>query len=317
MRFSEVDSLKGLAIIGVIIAHISVEERLDIGTIEIVNNLQAIFGWCVLAFFFSSGILHNNSPDNLNSFTSFAKKRFLRLIIPCLFFSIFYKIILMVIYFTGMFSWSSPVPKNANDVFKFFFVPVGPQFYFLYYLFSVSILVALLRIILSTKVFFVLSAVLFPISYFLLGTPSSAYGADFTLIPMYFFMYIIGHFIAIQNNKTTIYFYALFILPVLISIFISGNLVFGYIFVPFFIWYFFRTFKYISLIFNKINLGSYSSGIYVWHAPLVLPFVSIVCVKFIGSSPIVIFPIILFTVLFCFGISWGTLRVESLKLFRF
>ncbi len=52
MRFSEVDSLKGLAIVGVVIAHVAFETRLYPVSSVIINNLQVIFGWCVIAFFF-------------------------------------------------------------------------------------------------------------------------------------------------------------------------------------------------------------------------------------------------------------------------
>ena len=57
MRYSEIDALKGVAIIGVVIAHLNFTGRFDKETLELVHNLQLFFGWCVITFFFASGIL--------------------------------------------------------------------------------------------------------------------------------------------------------------------------------------------------------------------------------------------------------------------
>lgn len=55
MRVDEIDSLKGIAILGVLFAHISFPDRLGEEASQVVLFLQWLFGWCVIAFFLPLG----------------------------------------------------------------------------------------------------------------------------------------------------------------------------------------------------------------------------------------------------------------------
>jgi fucose 4-O-acetylase-like acetyltransferase len=48
MRESEMDLVKGLAIVGVLIAHISFEKRFGENTMLLVDTLKLVFGWRVI-----------------------------------------------------------------------------------------------------------------------------------------------------------------------------------------------------------------------------------------------------------------------------
>ena len=57
MRFLEIDAVKAVAIIGVMVAHMSFESRFSDGALDFIRVTQILLGWCVLAFFFCSGLL--------------------------------------------------------------------------------------------------------------------------------------------------------------------------------------------------------------------------------------------------------------------
>ena len=122
VRDYRIDTIKGLAIIGVVFAHMSFTSRFELATLILVDDMQKIFGWCVVAFFFSSGLLckKNNCKDSKTIY-SFIYKKFKRLIAPCFVFSITYKLILSVVYLSGKFTWKSPIPKSVFETIIFLF----------------------------------------------------------------------------------------------------------------------------------------------------------------------------------------------------
>ncbi len=129
MRFLEIDAVKAVAIIGVMVAHMSFESRFSDGAMDFIRVVQIILGWCVLAFFFCSGLLAKEIK-NIEEARRYIHKRFIRLVVPCVVFSITYRVIRCGLYLTGRFDWKSPIPENIGDVLDFILVPVGPQFYF-------------------------------------------------------------------------------------------------------------------------------------------------------------------------------------------
>ncbi|MCX6922959.1 MAG: acyltransferase, partial [Verrucomicrobia bacterium] len=139
-RNEAVDALKGLAIIGVIFAHISFQSRLSATNLAKISVVQRLFGWCVLAFFFCAGRLTRIGQTKERGWLDFALKRAKRLLLPCVVFSVTYKACLLVIY--HLFHLGQPgrfTPVSVSYWLAFVLVPVGPQFYFLPYLFVVSL----------------------------------------------------------------------------------------------------------------------------------------------------------------------------------
>lgn len=50
--FDEVDAVKALSILGVVLVHSGFESRLSHEAIQFINILRFSFGWCVIGFFF-------------------------------------------------------------------------------------------------------------------------------------------------------------------------------------------------------------------------------------------------------------------------
>lgn len=147
IRLKDIDSLKGLAIIGVVLLHMSFNSRFDLQTLQTINILQKCFGWSVVAFFFASG-LTAKPTNNLSQLRHFIIIRTKRLLIPYLVFCVSYKIIFQVLAYLGS-TPSTALPISALGILRFFTAPIGPQFYFLPYLLLVSTLVRPLIVLLE------------------------------------------------------------------------------------------------------------------------------------------------------------------------
>lgn len=315
-RYIEVDSIKGLAIIGIVVTHMNFNNRFNAGTLEVVYNLQILFGWCVLAFFFCSGLLAKPLTSKI-SFAKFIKKRFLRLVVPCLVFSISYKFILTLISWTGMFSYFFYFPEDLFGVARFIFEPVGPQFYFLYYLFIICTAVAIFERLTSTIFLFVMLTIMLPVAYKFIDTPTFLHGPDYALFPVYFFSYVSGYSLSNNNHINKFFIFSMPFISVNITIFMGNSFVMGYIFVPFVLWIVFRKFPLIANLVDKTKIGKYSAAIYVWHAPITLPFISIICVEVFGGGPVVIFPVLVCTILACCIMHEIVGKFSVLRLWRF
>lgn len=315
-KFPEIDALKGIAIIGVVILHMSFDSRLSLSALEIVETLQLIFSWSVLAFFFCSGFLQKPIVD-IASLKSVIKKRMKRLIVPSLSFSITYKILMMAIAKTGFFSWDFPIPTTIQELMAFLLMPISPQFYFLYFLFAISILHLGLELLLSKKVYFWGVSFIFPLIYIFISIPESLHGPDNRLLPIYFLSYVFGYFLGIHEKEQTNKLIIFALIPITIAILLTKNLLFLALYIPALCFWTLKYLPEITNLFNKTQLGKYSSGIYVWHAPILLPFMSIISVKIIGGGWYVLIPLLSGTIGICVGLSILTQRFEFLRLWRF
>ena len=318
IRKSEIDNLKGLAIIGVVFVHMSFYSRFSAETIKIIDFLQLIFGWCVIAFFFSAGLVSKKVKREY--LIDFSRKKFKRLIIPCFYFSLTYKLILAVISYLGFSSYSSIIPDTLIDLSLFIIAPVGPQFYFLYYLFACSMISIALELFLSRNMICIFAIFVLPILFYFIESPINSYGPDLNLIPIYLYSYILGMLFSKCNSKNLNKLYAFSSLSISLVILIITNnqyLVFIQIYIPIIIWLSFIKLSSISSLFNKTKLGMYSGGIYVWHTPIVLPIVSVFFTYLIGGGSLVILPIIIFTILISILMSRLTYKYDFLKFLRF
>ncbi|WP_159018153.1 acyltransferase family protein [Algibacter sp. L3A6] len=313
MKKNEVECLKGLAIIGVIFAHMNFKGRFDDSTLILVNYLQIIFGWCVIAFFFCSGLLAKNVDRFLLKQLIF--KRFKRLIVPCIVFTITYKLIIFGLYYSGLFGWKNPLPENKLTLLY----PVGPQFYFLIYLFIIQLIVSFLQLYFSRKVLLIMASIVLPILYFIIDSPKYSYGGEINLVPFYIYSYIIALFVSENKSIRNIDYYVLLIL-VLAFLSLSFNIkmiILIQLYIPILLWLILKKYNSITVNFNKLSIGKYSGAIYVWHAPILLPFLSITCVKLFGSKTLVIFPILIITILISIFLGKLTSRYSFLKIWRF
>lgn len=317
-RIVELDSLKGLAIIGVVIAHSAFRARLGENVISLVEQLQLIFGWCVIAFFFSSGYLAKPIENTSASIIQFVKHRAKRLLVPSIVFSITYKLIFLFLSQTGYFSWEIQFPGSPYEMVLFIFQPVGPQFYFLNYLFCISIGVTLLLSWTTIGFLQIFGAFLFTGSYFLFDAPISGYGPDMALLPIYTAAYMIGLLISRYplSRKCSAY-YFIWIAVVLVLSAFEKSFVFVYLLVPPTIMFLFKKWENLNRAMRSLRLGEYSSGIYVWHAPLLMPFLSIVMNTFIQNGYIQFFGTLLTTIVACYVLQRATNSFVILKPWQF
>lgn len=309
MRISEIDAIKGLAIIGVLIAHLSFEGRFDTTTLDLVNQLQILFGWCVIAFFFCSGILVKNQPKTIQEMYDFIQKKFVRLIIPYVIFNVLNKIALTVY---GKYT----IPKNVVESIMFFVSPIF-QYYFLCYLFVISVLVCILGMYFSKHQILMLSGLVLSVSYLFVKVPQLAYGPIYALLPIYIFSYVMGYALSEQYEDINLFFYLIILVPIMFTAILSNSFLVWYTFVPLVLLRLFCKFPAVTSLFNQTQLGKYSSSIFVWHTPILMPFLSIVFVKLIGGQPIVILGVIVFTIFICLIINQIILKYDYLRFLRF
>lgn len=317
MRFSEIDALKGLSILGVIFAHSTFNDRFDITTLDYIKTLQSLFGWCVLGFFFASGFLIKTRPSSTYELIRMVKKQFFKLIIPCLIFSLTYKLIMLGLSATPLLHQQPIIFSNFYIIIDFLFVPIGPQFYFLYYLFAISSVIAVIQLWLSNNSLLILFSTLFAVSPALNFAPDLTYGPSGHIIPLYIFSYLLGYGLSNQYKTIKKSYYLMLLLPICTASIYSDNYLYLYALIPFMLLMALRNLPIATRIINKTQLGIYSSAIFVWHAPITLAFVSIVMVKLIGNQPTVLLPIFILTIALSILLSKVTAKSHFLRHWRF
>jgi len=300
--------VKGFAIVGVLFAHMSYPSRLQEDTLLVIHWLQQIFGWCVLAFFFCAGVVAKK-VDGFPALKAFMEGRFRRLIIPCLIFTLTYKVLLVVL-------GKEDLPYGVSGLFWFVFDPVGPQFYFLPYLYGISVLGALLWLGLGDLMFLAVSISLFFIGVGSMGLADVGYGKDIENVPIYFYSYFLG-LMAKQYSGMRLFVMPMVLLPPLLVFLLSGAIVYLYILIPVLMYFLLDCCKSRDWFSVLALLGKRSGSIYVWHAPIVMPFVNTVGVKVLGGGLISIVPTLVVTLALCLALGWLADQFEGLRLWRF
>ena len=309
VRSSAIDGLKGLAIIGVLFAHADFSGRFSVSALKFVDDGQTLLGWCVIAFFFASGYLGAAKRDE--SFWSYIAERSKRLLLPCMIFSVTYKVLLLILGLVGALDKAYGFPDALFELVRFIVLPVGPQFYFLLYLFVICVSVEVLRRLIATEVIFLLGLVL--VSLFQLWNPASQpYGPDYALVGPYCLAYIAGLsfnswaknsltqllvVVAIALLSITLRLDIFVYLAVCISLFILANQVQPAAFFVF--------------------LGRRSSGIFVWHAPIMLPMCSLVAVAVVGTGVVSLLVALCTCITLCIAVERVVYKYSLLRWWRF
>lgn len=302
MNNPSIDSVKGVAIFGVVICHIAFVNKLDHKTIEEIYSLQHIFSWCVMGFFFCSGYLEKNWENNI---LDWSIKKTKRLLVPLLTFELTYKILL---FFSSKFGLI-----NFDIVWsQFLFSFSAPQTYFLYVLCLLFIVLKLLiyKLRLDSDFLFLL---LF-LTVMLYESPNAAYGNDFLLYPYYLLCMLSGFIM--KSKEESLYSKGVFACYFAIA-YLVGNDVLMFVFVPIFMYISLNSISWSVFIKPLIKLGKYSSSIYIWHAPIILPFTLMVFLPFLGDDwPTVISSFVL-TLIMCIVIKKITRKYTIFKIWNF
>ncbi|MGR5177889.1 acyltransferase family protein [Vibrio mediterranei] len=243
-RNNGIDFLRGIAILGVVIIHSYFPGKMSESTLSIIGDLQNVFSWVVLAFFYSSGYFSSWKINRIQ-----LKKLSRKLLITCLFFSFLYLAIKLFIFGLGGFSSVTVMEILKNSL------PMAPQFYFLVYLFVVMVLSSAFNV----WIVVVLSCV----TISTINTPDYYFGPEMELIPYYFLSYSFGY---ISRGKGVWYIFLITFFMVVIN----QELTHLFLLVPFFVMYIGDNVS--GRLAGYINyLGERSLAIYVLHTPILLP----------------------------------------------
>jgi len=318
-RRPDIDGLKAFAIMGVVLIHIHSPGRLSSDCMLWVNWLKVLFGWCVMAFFFCSGLLTQQLPKNNLELGVWIGKRTKRLLLPCLVFSIAYKTALFLVTRTGWYDWKCLAPSTVEDWLSFFLIPVGPQFYFLPYLFAISsICIAAATVIKRLWLVWMVVTAAHLTSGFGFNPPVQANGPAYMLLFSYAHCYMVG--LAAEKIGVPVPRWLALngALGVLAAILLRTSF-FLYPVVPLALWWLLQRFQELTSAIGRTQLGQRSGAVFVWHAPLLLPFCSIIAARLLVGrlDGIQVLLTVVTTIAFCYGCDQVTRRFRCFNLFRF
>jgi len=311
LRFVEVDAIKALAIIGVLILHMSFKSRMTVSALDAIGILQMVFGWAVIAFFFASGLL-TRPVQSRAGLTEFAVSRFQRLIVPYLVFSLTYKLLLLMLGLAGI----GAVPGEIA-LADFLFMPVGPQFYFLPLLYVISVVVAAVEIRIRPPLLACLGGLVVVCVYGLIPLPPIGYGASPLLWPLYLFSYVAGRAMSERGPRLRARNLGIVLAFAIGAALLHLAPVILYVCVAPLMFTLFGRYPRAARLIECSRLGKYSSAIYVWHAPVVMPMVSIICFKVFHGSLVMVLPLLVLTISTCILLGGVTRRFETLRFWRF
>jgi acyltransferase len=147
MRDRTILGLKGLAIIGVVLHHIS-NRRLDPTTVEYISLTVQFFQWCVLGFLLVSGYLQAMSDSRKpKTLLEFLKARVNRLLVPFVVLTFFYSVLWQLLQATHIPNIGLRVPHDFLGKLETTLWPVSSQvaqqIYFFPLLFGISVVMVL------------------------------------------------------------------------------------------------------------------------------------------------------------------------------
>lgn len=299
VRLSFADAYKFVAIVAVIVAHLPPGGRFDGEAWAAIESIQGLTGWCVLAFFVVSGVLLR--PGLERPIRTELTKRALRLLVPWLAFSVFYKVTVSALTLAGVIKNVHPIPDGGWEVLMWALQPADPQLYFLLYLFFMqALLLLLLRandrvpLILGAMAFVLWLVFLFPVSGARL-----LHGPSLQLVPLYFAFLTFGLFCGTSLRRAALLCAAACVTGLFVALTHGNWLVAWQLAAPWIFLLALRAGEGSSALKPLAYLGRFSGGVYVWHVPLIMGAVSIASVALLGPG----FAAVLTTVVLCFACS--------------
>jgi peptidoglycan/LPS O-acetylase OafA/YrhL len=271
-RIPELDLLRGVAIFGVLVLHSSFEGRFAKETMAVQAIMARFFDWAVLAFFFSSGFLHDRSAP----FAITLKKRIVSLLVPFFLYNMFYNLCFFGIESMG---WPHAVVLeiDSKSLGAILFRSPAFQLYFLPYLFMISVGVSGLEKLCRRfyKLGYFSIFVLILIFYLNQGYPEMSHGSDYNNLPMYLAMFLIGlasrPFFEKSFDKLWMILAAL---CVVLSILVIFKFCVVSLLMPPLLLALAGGFPVIRRLKPLFCMGEMSGSIYLWHTPLILPAIS-------------------------------------------
>jgi fucose 4-O-acetylase-like acetyltransferase len=316
MRVHSFDCFKFLAIVGVIIAHLPSGGRFDSAAWATIELAQKATGWCVLAFFVVSGALFQSGITR--PATTELSTRARRLLVPWVAFSILYKVLLSGLVLAGLIKNTQQMPRAGIELWSWLSNPADPQLYFLVYLFFMQALLLVLNN-LSRLGPLVMGVTAFILWYFLVLPELPIvllHGSSLQLVPLYLAFLAFGLFCGRSCRRIAIVCASLCLLSSIAIARGCAPVVAWQLVAPWLVLLALRAMEDLEGLRVLSALGKYSGAVYVWHAPVVIAAVSIVCVAMVGGG---IFGVVTTLVVTCavsaaIGVCVG--RVNALRWFR-
>jgi fucose 4-O-acetylase-like acetyltransferase len=284
MRVHSFDCFKFLAMAGVIIAHLPPGGRFDSAAWATIELAQKATGWCVLAFFvvsgalFQSGISRSPGPE--------LARRAVRLLVPWLSFSLFYKILVCGLAFGGVIKNTQQIPRDGSDLWQWLMDPADPQLYFLLYLFVMQAFLLLLHRV-NGRAPLIVGAMAF-LLWFILLVPESGvpllHGPSLKLVPLYFAFLTFGLFCGTSLKRVALVSALGSLMAPLIAVTQGSWLIACQLVAPWILLMVLCAGEGWSALKPLAWLGRFSGGVYVWHAPLIIGAVSIASVTLLGHG---------------------------------
>jgi len=282
-RDTAIDVIKGIGIVGVLFLHASFAKRFSDESLRAIEVVQYYLQWCVVGFFFTAGLL-TRGAQTFSDWRSFLRKRGERLLIPCVAFSLTYNLLLVALTATGRFELTA-IPSTLGDWVRLLLTPAEPQLYFLVYLFVISAVLELLllgcRGQLGCELVLLIAILAAELVRPAIGTIT---GPDYGLIPIYSAAYLCG---ALMRRHGGVWPY---LIPALTAAAFAGlalatsNFNIAWAGFPLVIYQGVKLLPVAPLDQTVGWLGRHSAEIYVWHAPIVNRFLSIVICGLIGGG---------------------------------
>lgn len=259
--------MRGIAIVGVIFLHSNFQSRFDSQTLALCEILAIWFDWAVLAFFFLSGLLLDEKQGSV----WFLKKRFHSLVIPFLFYNLFYNIAFGVMEaLTG--KDFVDYQQGFSAIWLSFLSSPAFQLYFLPYLFIILVGAFYLCKLIEERWHGWLLIIGFAVMvafYQRLGWPEDSHGPEWIKLPLYsvaLLSGVVGRTVLYKKNISVV------IAFLLICIFLTTHqLCLRSLLIPPLLYlavsfiHFLRESKLLQ------EIGRSSGAIYLWHTPIMLP----------------------------------------------
>jgi len=291
------DLVRGVAIFGVLVLHSRFSGRFTPETLAIQTLLARLFDWSVLAFFFSSGFLHDRSaPVSVT-----LKKRFISLLVPFFFYNALYNLFFLVGEASGLVP-GRPLELNSKLLATCFFQSPGFQLYFLPYLFVISTGVCAVDklIFLHGKTAYRLLLGLVLGFYVYTGYPEFSYGPDYSRVPLYLAVFLVGvisrPFFAQRFLSVWM---TIALLGVVLALLMVSRLPIVSFAVPPLLVGLARTIPRLKHSNPLVSMGAISGSIYLWHTPLLLPAFASLLAHLGIPSPLVLFGCLSLTLVTC------------------
>jgi peptidoglycan/LPS O-acetylase OafA/YrhL len=305
-RIPELDALRGIAILGVLVLHSRFTGRFSEGTLSVQTVLARLFDWAVLAFFFASGYLHRRPTP----FWEVVKKRFASLLAPFFIYNLLYNISFAAAGILGRPPLGETNGHSVNFVGWLLWSPAF-QLYFLPYLFVITVGICGLEKLAGRhpESIYYLTLLLATGYYIWHGYPAASHGAEFEKFPLYVAMFLIGTLGRSSFEQSHPHpVLVIVVLSILISILEFSPFPFVSFAVPPTMLALARAMPRMSNAKVLLTMGTMSGSIYVWHTPLLLP----VCTRFMAilgvPSMFILFGSLGLTLGICvllrFGLDW-------------